>query len=165
MLNTIRTDKDAFIYASRMLLEQNDKSVDSEATCMYRGFTSSLEEEISQEIKEELDKEFGHVYDMDVFYELVRDALICAESNAKCAIGYLIDDQYYNYDLENRPVGDSVVWDAVAQSNPNWVMSDETSIYMMEDLQKIHDSADVNEWPDLFKEMSLKFDEDGRYVK
>lgn len=154
-MEDIRTDYDAFVYASNMLLAQGDKSVDDALTCMYRGWEEQSIDKISH-----LSTVDGEI-DNDLFLNML------AEENrdARCAVGYLISDTAYSEELENRAIDDSDVWDAVAKSNPNWIMDDDSSMDMMKHLQHIHDGMLVSQWDKSFQMMSRFFDDNGKYTK
>ena len=59
-----------------------------------------------------------------------------------CAVGCLIEDQFYNVGLEFHNGDDPVVIEAVQKSLPNWVINKDMLLY----LQSIHDEHEVDEW-------------------
>jgi hypothetical protein len=68
----------------------------------------------------------------------------------KCAVGALISVNEYDVDLEDNTVQSSgIVYDAVSNSNPDWVV-DENSIEMLIALQRFHDELEVQHWSWMF---------------
>ena len=63
-------------------------------------------------------------------------------SELSCAVGCLIEDQFYNVGLEFHNGDDPVVIEAVQKSLPNWVINKDMLLY----LQSIHDEHEVDEW-------------------
>jgi len=59
-----------------------------------------------------------------------------------CAIGCLIENEFYVDNLEFKNGDDPIVIDAVKKSLPNWVINKN----MLLDLQVIHDEYEVEEW-------------------
>jgi len=59
-----------------------------------------------------------------------------------CAIGCLIENEFYNNDLEFKNGDNPIVIDAVTKSLPNWVINKN----MLLDLQVVHDEYEVEEW-------------------
>ena len=59
-----------------------------------------------------------------------------------CAIGCLIENNFYNDDLEFKNGDDPIVIDAVRKSIPNWVVN----VTMLTDLQNVHDEYGPDEW-------------------
>ena len=59
-----------------------------------------------------------------------------------CAIGCLIENEFYNDDLEFKNGDNPIVIDAVTKSIPNWVIN----LNMLTDLQIIHDEYEPEEW-------------------
>ena len=69
----------------------------------------------------------------------------CYYKNPKglsCAIGCLIENEFYNDNLEFKNGDDPIVIDAVTKSLPNWVINKN----MLLDLQVVHDEYEVEEW-------------------
>jgi len=62
--------------------------------------------------------------------------------NLKCAIGCLIEDDFYDPDMEQRDIGSDFVKIIVRQSLPNW----KPNWDMLQDLQELHDECDPEEW-------------------
>jgi hypothetical protein len=63
-------------------------------------------------------------------------------SELSCAIGCLIEDQFYNDGLEFHNGDDPLVIEAVKKSLPNWVINKD----MLLSLQSVHDEYEVEEW-------------------
>ena len=59
-----------------------------------------------------------------------------------CAIGCLIENEFYNDDLEFKNGDNPIVIDALTKSLPNWIINKN----MLLDLQLIHDEYEVEEW-------------------
>lgn len=150
----IKTDLDAFNYVVKMLLEQNEKSIDQDETCRYRGWSNSIIEQYTKE------------YEYDGDYDLMTH-----EPNLKCAVGHLISDVFYTSEIEGNGL-DHYVFTLVQLSNPLWFMkggeelgeddNDHNSWDLLSDLQKIHDNIPPKEWAEAFNKMSVKF-VDGKY--
>ena len=60
----------------------------------------------------------------------------------RCAIGCLIDDEFYNENLEFKNGDDPIILDAVQKSLPNWKINHN----MLIELQELHDEVEVEEW-------------------
>ena len=69
----------------------------------------------------------------------------------KCAIGYLIKDEYYKEKLEGRLVEDSLVTEAVEKSLG--VELTEHGVDILKRVQTLHDSYLVREWEEGFEEI------------
>jgi len=59
-----------------------------------------------------------------------------------CAVGCLIDDNFYSEKLENCSPNDTEVRRAVENSMSNW----EYNVSLLSELQNIHDEYDPDEW-------------------
>ena len=59
-----------------------------------------------------------------------------------CAVGCLIENEFYNDNLEFKNGDDPIVIDAVRKSLPNWIINKN----MLLDLQAIHDECEADEW-------------------
>jgi hypothetical protein len=64
------------------------------------------------------------------------------KNGLSCAIGCLIENEFYNDNLEFKNGDDPIVIDAVTKSLPNWVINKN----MLLDLQVVHDEYEVEEW-------------------
>lgn len=60
----------------------------------------------------------------------------------KCAIGCLIEDKFYDDNLEFKNGDDPIVLNAVRKSVPNWKINKN----MLLKLQELHDEFEPNEW-------------------
>lgn len=64
----------------------------------------------------------------------------------KCAVGALISDEYYDRELEEKPVGDPLVLTAVMRSNP-WMYPYRSALDSeLRILQRIHDKETESRW-------------------
>lgn len=151
-MNTIKTDLDAFNYVAESLLRQNDKSMNNEEDCQYRGFLySQVEKAMTKAITENDD------FDHDAFL----DILYSQNAMAKCAIGYLISDENYDQDIEGKGLDEDIV-EIVRQSNPDWNITEKSGELLMR-LQKTHDSLPVERWRKEFESIRNDFDDEGNY--
>jgi hypothetical protein len=157
----ITTDKQAFDYVVKMLLEQGEKSMDDSETCQYRGFKpKTLEDTLTkaQEIAHSSDETYWSS-DID---DLQRDLLANLPCDAKCAVGHLIKDEHYDSYIEGETMTTDVV-NMVKLSHPNWAITD-GSQQMMIELQKIHDGYPSTIWGEMFKTFQYNFTENGRWI-
>ena len=60
----------------------------------------------------------------------------------RCAIGCLIEDEFYNENLEFKNGDDPMVLSAIQKSLPNWKINKG----MLIKLQELHDEIEVEEW-------------------
>ncbi len=65
-----------------------------------------------------------------------------SKGTLSCAVGCLIEDEFYNSELEYRNVLTEVVMSALHKSLPNWNIN----THLLEDLQNIHDVYQPDEW-------------------
>ena len=78
--------------------------------------------------------------------EYILDPNTCAYSNYngdKCAVGQIINEDWYDQDFEGQPVTSVSVLKAVSFSNEGWNITI-NSILMLQLLQAIHDKAGGN---------------------
>jgi len=59
-----------------------------------------------------------------------------------CAVGCLIDDNYYSDEFENSSPGDIRVKKAIESSITNW----EYNVSLLSELQNIHDEYEPDQW-------------------
>lgn len=161
MNKEIRTDLDAFEYVVEKLLEQNQKSMDMDETCQYRGYKL----ETIKNAYDEMSKDYP--YGLDELSLDFAEFLTSIPSDAKCAVGHLISDNVYYNSIEGEGLNYEV-YEMVKLSNPNWLtgdlnLDDDSSWRMLQHLQKIHDRESVAEWAFSFIEMRGSFNEDGTY--
>jgi len=64
------------------------------------------------------------------------------EENLKCAVGCLIEDHFYDPDMERKEITHDFVKVIVRQSLPNW----KPNWDMLQDLQELHDEHEPEEW-------------------
>jgi len=62
--------------------------------------------------------------------------------NLKCAVGCLIEDQFYDAGIEQKGVIDLSVQNIIRQSLPNW----KPNWGLLYALQEIHDQFNVEDW-------------------
>lgn len=160
------TDKDVFNFVSAKLLEQGSKSMDTFDTCQYRGIKYSLMLEVQRRImnKFDLDEDsFDSIFENNEMHDEYIDLLCSLNADAKCAVGHLILDEYYHASFEGSQIEDgSEVWEAVKDSNPEWIISD-YSFRLLQKLQDIHDRNDATEWKSKFEQLSHCFNDKGEY--
>jgi hypothetical protein len=109
--------------------------------------------------------------------EYILDPNTCAYSNNdgdKCAVGQIIDEDWYDQEFEGQPVTSVSVLKAVSFSNENWNMTI-NSILMLQLLQAIHDKAGGNVidgpapkdivpmWNKYFSKLSSYFSFEGQF--
>lgn len=156
----IKTDKDAFNFVAEMLLAQGVKSMDQDETCRYRGWHPSI---INQ---------YNNICGFDDYYnDEAAEFLNQQNPNLKCAVGHLIADEHYSYEIEGEGLNHDVM-QMVANSHPEWLPdfnedadeSIESSWWLLQDLQKIHDTYPSSDWNSYFYIMRDCFDQDGKYT-
>lgn len=149
----IKTDKEAFEFVVAELIKQNQQSLDSERECAYRGFSPQrMEEIIGFPIEDSFDA-LDEIDELDPIY-----------SDLRCAVGYLIADDYYSVALERNQVDNILVTDAVQRSNPEWKIDPDTSIPLLRKLQLIHDSYPPSRWVNLLDKNNFSFNPDGSFI-
>jgi hypothetical protein len=109
--------------------------------------------------------------------DYITDIYSCAYSNNdgdKCAVGQIINEDWYDQDFEGQPCTSVSVLKAVSFSNENWNMT-VNSILMLQLLQAIHDKAGnnendrpapeniVQEWNKYFSKLSSYFTFEGQF--
>jgi len=159
----ITNDREAFEFVRNHLLTQNEKSIADNSECLYRGYSEAKIEELkvkAGEIVEEEEIEWEADKDQ-VFLDLLTEA----NPESKCAVGCLILDDFYTYEMEGKTIEpDEWVWDAVVKSNPVWKMTD-SSLQLLKKLQSIHDGSHPDHWELMLSQMNSDFDQYGDYKK
>jgi len=92
----------------------------------------------------------------------ITDEYACAYrglKGMKCAIGCVIDDQFYHHTLENCTVYDANVQKAIMQSLPSYEINEDFLNYM----QYVHDKHSTHNWKSQFA--LFQFSQDGRFEK
>lgn len=154
-MNNIKTDKDAFEFVCSKLIQQGERSMNDEETCMYRGYKKSTLENAL--------KEAGHVDGDDFdYYDSLSYIFENTPSDARCAVGHLIDDKFYDPAIEGEPIY-STIMNMVINSNPEWRTSINTE-EMLRTLQRIHDRENVSEWQDTLGQFKTNFDVNGTWI-
>jgi glycerol dehydrogenase-like iron-containing ADH family enzyme len=74
---------------------------------------------------------------------------------AKCAVGVLIQDAYYDKDIEGCAAFNSEVIKALRASD---IPTDEETMEMLFQLQMIHDKYEIEEWPDRIEKVAVDFE-------
>lgn len=164
-MTLITNDREAFEFVRNHLLTQNEKSIADNLDCMYRGYSEAKIEELrvkAGEIIEEDEEEYVWESDRDqVFLDLLTET----NPESKCAVGCLVLDDFYSYEMEGKTIEpDEWVWDAVVKSNPVWKMTD-SSLEMLKKLQSIHDGSNTEHWEVELSLMNSDFDKYGDYEK
>lgn len=155
----ITNDKEAFQVIRNHLLTQMEKSVDTGSTCLYRGYSEKIRILAEDAARVETGNDVLD-YDYDILYE----HLNAIGPDLKCAVGAIISDQHYDYDIEESGFDNLLVQEAVEKSNPNWNLKD-SSIGMLMILQMIHDVSDVDLWTKNLKESNYEFDDNGNFIQ
>lgn len=154
----IKTDKDAFDFVVQKLTEQNEKSINEADICQYRGISKkTIDEIIKQALEVSGGDEESDEYELE-YYNLLESA----PRDAKCAVGHLILDSFYDPYFEDSDFTNFSVEEAVRKSNPEWEINQQSREMLM-NLQGIHDSKQVHDWPAFFAKMNAEFNEDGSY--
>lgn len=163
----ITSDKEAFIYISNHLINQNDKSIDYFETCMYRGYTQKQKEEARRYAEQNYNMEFDGDYEDEMAYgdELAMEYFHELPQDAKCAVGAIISDEFYSHQLEEKNfIDNDDVIKAVVNSNKDWNMTN-SSYSLLTILQSIHDSSNVSDWSIILNPDNFKFDSEGNFSK
>lgn len=161
MENKTIKDIDIFNQIKNHLLEQNEKSLGVLGGCAYRGIT-----------QDDLDTVWGDVYETPP--PLIKNCHIWSlettnavldmrdeiTASLKCAVGCIINDDFYISDLEENSVAQKHVRAAVINSNLDWKF-EFSSEEMLTSLQRLHDQYGVDEWPSVLE--SFKFDGSGKF--
>lgn len=71
----------------------------------------------------------------------------------KCAIGWLIDDKWYESSFEDKKVTDRRVFGAVEKSVPHWKVDME----LLQEFQDIHDHFEPNLWEWKFSRLKVRY--------
>lgn len=155
----ITSDKEAFEYVRQHLLTQNEKSVDEDASCMYRGILKSDLDSIAY-LENVEDEDYWNNEGIELYHEALADL----PKDAMCAVGALIADDVYDPDIENSSIKDNDwIIQMVKESNPNWNIDDD-SIQMLEVLQTVHDRKNTNEWETILKMLEINFNEQNKWT-
>jgi hypothetical protein len=75
------------------------------------------------------------------------------DDNKKCAVGWIIADEYYDYSLEGKACHQKEVLDAVEKSVPRWIVNPS----MLQNMQYIHDEIEPDEWYLMLEDMIRYF--------
>ena len=78
-----------------------------------------------------------------------------------CAVGCLMDDNYYSPEFENSSPSDSRVRDAIEKSMPNWAYN----VDLLSELQNLHDEHDSHVLSLNFEYLESYFNEDNEYIQ
>jgi hypothetical protein len=78
-----------------------------------------------------------------------------------CAVGCLIDDNYYSDEFENSSPGDLRVKQAIESSITNW----NYNVSLLSELQNIHDEYDPDNWSLKLEYLESYFNEDNEYIQ
>jgi|TARA_R110000824_G_scaffold320638_4_gene507623 hypothetical protein len=122
---SIANDMEAYEFVKNGMLNQDCRSDDMNGACRYRGG--------------------DWIQDGPDYHDKYFEA-----NGKKCAVGFLISDEYYDQNFENDTIdagGD--VQKAIENSNPEWDLS-EDSIKVLVGLQRIHDHYSVDSWLSTF---------------
>ena len=78
-----------------------------------------------------------------------------------CAVGCLMDDDYYSYDFENSSPNDLRVRAAIEKTIPNWSYN----VDLLSELQNIHDEHEVDRWSLSLEYLESYFSPDNEYIQ
>jgi hypothetical protein len=97
-------------------------------------------DKVARHLLRQGEKSSSHGDQMDCMYR--------GPGKLKCAIGCLIPDKFYDYDIEGRTIGDDKLDDVLKHCGIRlYVNGTPTSTNMMlDDLQNTHDSCGVDKW-------------------
>ena len=70
----------------------------------------------------------------------------------RCAVGCLIEDHMYNEAIEGKSLCTPEVKEALGE-----IADDEDILYLLTDLQEIHDNTPVNLWPQRFTDIANEY--------
>lgn len=159
-MTVITNDYEAFLFMKDHLLSQMEKAWDSNEDCVYRGYKTETLEDVRESAKDHLEGGIWAEDEYEVFYELLSNT----PYDAKCAVGCLIIDDFYDQNLEGNVIQQNAnVWDSVRKSNPVWKMTD-GSYNLMRNMQNIHDNNPTDDWANLMEKLEKDFNEYKDYV-
>ena len=78
-----------------------------------------------------------------------------------CAVGCLMDDNYYSDEFENSSPSDIRVRSVIEKSIPNWAYN----VSLLSELQNIHDEYDPDNWSLRLEYLESYFNEDEEYIQ
>lgn len=164
-MSLITNDYEAFLVVKEHLLNQDEKAINSEDDCQYRGYLSKTMSRIKNEVSDNLECDDYDDNWSSEFYDELNDALNQTPFDAKCAVGVLISDQFYQEEFEGGVIdNNNDIVEAVNKSNPVWKITDK-SFSMLQALQSIHDTGTHNDWANKLLEMNTSFDKWKDYEK
>jgi hypothetical protein len=87
------------------------------------------------------------------------DCVYHSKDGTMCAVGCLIPDEYYSATLENRCLGDRVLYEALEKSldTTHELMFKQRTLSMLRTLQRVHDSFSVSDWKVTLKKTAEDF--------
>jgi hypothetical protein len=166
---TITNDYEAFIYVKDMLLQQDERSMDTNDNCQYRGYSANLCEKVRQKAEDwviDLGDEVYSILDSaedpvnTYFHEMMNDQI----PDRKCAAGFLINDNFYHDYFEGNAVENrGHILDAIKLSNPAWKISD-NSFNLIKTLQSVHDNQEPSDWGWMLDNIKKNFNEYNDYT-
>lgn len=155
-------DIDIFNKIKDHLLTQNEKSLTLHEGCAYRGVKQSdLNEAWYKTYKTACPVEIGKGTDNSEIIQQIEDIYTEVPSNLKCAVGAIISDEFYSYDMEENSINSNLVSFPVKMSNPDWKITCQ-SWAMLEELQALHDGTLVEDWAENLARFS--FDSLGNFI-
>jgi len=78
-----------------------------------------------------------------------------------CAVGCLMDDNYYSHEFENSSPSDIRVRAVIEKSIPNWAYN----VDLLSELQNIHDEYEPDNWSLKLEYLESYFNEDNEYIQ
>ena len=165
----ITNDYEAFVFIKNHLLTQNAKSIQDNGDCLYRGYSQVKIEELKDNAhliaKENYDiEEVDSSYFNEFWNEIYRELVLQTVPDAMCAVGCIVLDDFYDDEMEGKTIEfEEYVWDSVVKSNPAWKMT-ESSYRLLQKLQSIHDTHEVDSWEVNLSLLNVNFDKYGDYT-
>lgn len=158
-METITTDKEAFEYIRTHLLKQGEPAFNINDDCGYRGHTRSQLDELGEQAKALDYADSEDEYDDRTYWYISEnwDTI----PYAKCAVGCIIQDKYYDSIYEGSSVDDDGVLESILKSNPKW---EEPSKQMLMILQRVHDTINHDNWDKVLDYQNWNFNLDGDFV-
>ena len=177
------TDYEIFTKIRNHLLNQNERSMNQVGDCGYFGLKESVKDEIRKDLRDRhmipLLDEDGEIIDDDEYREWEHEETIeeafsyalekfvlydCDDSKLmRCAVGAIIDFEFYDFGIEGSSISENAVLEAVQNSNPNWQIT-LNGVKMLECLQNTHDKIVPKNWAWFLSKISEFFDGDGNFA-
>jgi hypothetical protein len=135
---SVVTDKDIFYYVWDQMVKQNFKA------------TNGYWDEDQGEYVWDTDP---HYYSFDENDKVV----------ARCAIGFIIEEEYYSREMENNVVYENHIINAIISSNEMWNFTLRSKAMVLV-LQHIHDGLECEDWEYAFRFWQSAFNDEGDFI-